>query len=51
MYVSCNAKHKVKWLFLYLVFSKAEILGGSIFKEDYFQISIVQGYEGSLSLV
>lgn len=33
------------------MFSKAEILGGSIFKEDYFQISIVQVYEGSLNLV
>lgn len=51
MYVSCNAKYKVKFWFLYMVFSKAWIPGGSIFEEEYFQISIVPGYAGSLSLV
>lgn len=34
-----------------MVFSKSKILGGSIFKEECFQISIVQIYGDSLSLV
>lgn len=51
MYISCNVKYKVKYLFLYMVFSIAYILGGGIFKEEYFQISIMEVYGGSLSLV
>lgn len=38
---SCNAKHKVKHLCFYVVFSKALILGGGLCKEEYFHISIV----------